>query len=460
MSQQPFSSDGGFSTVGNVTSGNLITTGSGGDIAMSSGNITGAGNISLNGGYINGGTATVVTDGINSIAQAAGATMDVYGFPFAAGLARGQLTITDVTTPSEANGTWYYQSFNNSYTYQIYTDSTYSTLVDASGWSSYTGGGSVAITLQDPPANIVINTNGFLTTFANTGNLSVPGNIVGSGGSKSIDNIKIGFNTPASGSFTDIGVSGSIQGSESAYITMPGYASITGNITTAGNFVGNGAALTNVTVSVAGNIVGTQPNVSLVAGSFTATFDNTGLLTLPTMGGDEGGELNLGIPVTNTTLQNRVAIDVFQDRVRFFEGSANAKGVYIDLAQSSAGVGTLLNNRVSGLVNAGTFVTMDLIKATVTTSGNRGLSLATTTGTLTYNIGGTYATAIPSSSGSAGTGTLTTTPTASIFNWGFTNQGDTATYILTDTTNSRAYRITLQIGNAFNNNMITIERLI
>jgi hypothetical protein len=55
----------------------------------------------------------------------------------------------------------------------------------------------------------------------------------------------------------------------------------TGNITTAGNFVGNGAALTNVTVSVAGNIIGTQSNVTLVAGAYSTVFDNTGNLTLP-----------------------------------------------------------------------------------------------------------------------------------------------------------------------------------
>jgi hypothetical protein len=176
------------------------------------------------------------------------------------------------------------------------------------------------------------------------------------------------------------------------------------------------------------------------------------------MGGDEGGEINLGIPASNTTLNTRVVVDVYQDRLRFFDGST--KGAYIDLSQASSGVGTLLNNRVSGLVNAGTFVTMDLIKATVTTSGNRGLSLATTTGTFAYSIGGTYGMATPASGGSAGTGTLTTTATASIFNWGFVSTGDTSTYILTDTTNSRAYRITLQIGGSFNNNMISIERLI
>lgn len=59
-----------------------------------------------------------------------------------------------------------------------------------------------------------------------------------------------------------------------------GNITTTGNIT-AGNFIGNGAALTNVTVSIAGNIVGTQPNVSLVAGSYTSTFDNTGNVSMP-----------------------------------------------------------------------------------------------------------------------------------------------------------------------------------
>ena len=48
--------------------------------------------------------------------------------------------------------------------------------------------------------------------------------------------------------------------------------STTGNIT-AGNLIGN--------ISITGNVVGTQPNVTLVAGSYDWTFDNTGNLTLP-----------------------------------------------------------------------------------------------------------------------------------------------------------------------------------
>ena len=229
-----------------------------------------------------------------------------------------------------------------------------------------------------------------------------------------------------------------------------------GNVT-ANKFIGDGSSLTNVTVNVAGNIIGTGTNVSLVAGSFTMTFDNTGLLTLPTMGGDEGGEINLGVPATNTTLLNSVKFDVYRDRIRFFDGST--KGVYIDLSQAATGVNTLLNNRVAALVNAGSFVTMDNIKATVTTSGNRGLSLASVSGSFAINVGGTYGAGVGSGGGST-TLTVTTTASGSLFGWNFTAQSDISTYIITDTTNSIAYRITLQIGGSYNNNMISIERLI
>lgn len=225
--------------------------------------------------------------------------------------------------------------------------------------------------------------------------------------------------------------------------------STTGDVT-ANNFIGN--------IQITGDIYGTSPNVSLVAGSYTMTFDNTGILTLPTMGGDEGGEINLGIPITNTTLSTRVVVDVYRDQVRFFDGST--KGAYIDLSQAAAGVGTLLNNRVAAFVNAGTFVTMDNIKATVTTSGNRGLSLASVSGTFNIIIGGNFSGPTVGNGGTATNMTITTTASGSVFNWGFPTQGDTSTYIITDTTNGRAYRITLQIGGSYNNNMISIERLI
>jgi hypothetical protein len=51
-----------------------------------------------------------------------------------------------------------------------------------------------------------------------------------------------------------------------------------GNITSAGNVIAHNFS---GNISITGNITGTSQNVSLVAGSFTTTFDNTGNLVLP-----------------------------------------------------------------------------------------------------------------------------------------------------------------------------------
>lgn len=321
------------------------------------------------------------------------------------------------------------------------------------------------------PAGAHIQTNGNTWVFGTDGNITLPagGTINWSDGSNALvggGGLGVTGPTGPTGSNGTNGDTGPTGPSGSLGPTGPsgvsadqtlntnssvtfGNVQVSGNVTAA-NFIGN--------ISITGNVTGTSANVELVAGSYTYTFDNTGMLVLPAMGGDEGGEINFGIPSTNTTLTTRVVLDVYRDRVRFFDGST--KGAYIDLSQAATGVDTLLNNRVSGFVNAGTFVTMDNIKATVTTSGNRGLSLATVTGSFTYNIGGTYGAGVGNGGASTGGQTLTTTPTASIFGWGFVATGDIATYTLTDTTNNRCYRITVQIGASFNNNSIIIERLI
>ena len=225
-------------------------------------------------------------------------------------------------------------------------------------------------------------------------------------------------------------------------LVAPGNINATGNVT-AGKFIGNGASAT------------------LVAGSYNYVFDNGGILTLPAPpAGNEGAEIDFTKAGNSTLSGSAVVFDQYVDRFRFFESGGTNRGAYIDLTQAAAGVGTLLNNRVSGFVNAGTFVTMDNIKATVTTSGQRGLSLATVSGTATCYISGTYgmyggATVGGSSAGVA----LTTTASSSIFSWSFGSEGDTATYVL-NYGYTKAYRITMMIGGAYNNNMISIERLV
>jgi hypothetical protein len=197
------------------------------------------------------------------------------------------------------------------------------------------------------------------------------------------------------------------------------------------------------------------------ASSVTASGNVSGSVLISTnASGNEGGEINLAKSPNSTLSGSMVVIDQFADRIRFFEGSGTSRGAYIDLAQGAgSNVSTLLNNRVAAFVNAGTFVTMDNIKATVTTGGQRGLSLATVSGTATCYIGGTYGGSSVGSGGSSAGVALTTTASSSLFGWSFPSEGDTATYIV-NYAYTKSYRITLQIGGAYNNNMISIERLV
>lgn len=115
--------------------------------------------------------------------------------------------------------------------------------------------------------------------------------------------------------------------------------------------------------------------------------------------------------------------------------------------------------KVTGIVNAGTFITLDNLKVSVTTSGSRGLSIATNTGSFICEIAGTYGAAGGGSGNSANNITYSTTPSGSPFGWNFATMGDMATYLIFDRTNTRVYRVTMIIGSAYNNNFISIERL-
>lgn len=115
---------------------------------------------------------------------------------------------------------------------------------------------------------------------------------------------------------------------------------------------------------------------------------------------------------------------------------------------------------MSGYVDAGQFVTLDNIKATVTTSGNRGLSLSTVSGSFQALISATFG-YVNGVGGNATTSAATynTNPSVSLFNYSFPNASDGSQYLVNDITNSRFYRITLSIGMGYLKNFISIERL-
>ena len=57
-------------------------------------------------------------------------------------------------------------------------------------------------------------------------------------------------------------------------------------------------------------------------------------------GTDEGGEIKLANPTANSILSGPIAIDIYQNRIRFFETNSPNRGAFINLASTSAGAAT------------------------------------------------------------------------------------------------------------------------
>ena len=74
--------------------------------------------------------------------------------------------------------------------------------------------------------------------------------------------------------------------------------------------------------------------------TFQGQLNITGTLRALTQGGDEGGEIFLDKAATNTTLSAGVTIDIFQNKLRFFETGGSVRGAYIDISAAGAGVGS------------------------------------------------------------------------------------------------------------------------
>jgi len=204
----------------------------------------------------------------------------------------------------------------------------------------------------------------------------------------------------------------------------------------------------------------TNTNLPSTNNTFTGTNRFNGQVTLGGVGGDEGGELRLVTAQTNTTLTGGfVSADIYQNRLRIFEGGGDFRGVHIDMSKAPTGVSGELIWKTSGFVNAGTFLTLDNLKVSVTTDGNRGLSVGAVSTNFTANISGWLGYTGGGGGASAVNIGYGTTGSTSAFSWNFTTEGDGSNYIINDKTNNRVYRVTLMIGSGYNNNFISIERL-
>ena len=147
-----------------------------------------------------------------------------------------------------------------------------------------------------------------------------------------------------------------ITSGSSALLLNVTASSFTGSFT--GSFLGTGSYATNaLSASYApGGAAFPYTGVAritgslLVSGSITATdtitsgLDVTANRNLKSMyqAGDEGGELFFNAPATSTTISNGVNIDVYQDKLRFWEDGGANRGFYLDIPSGAPGVGTNL----------------------------------------------------------------------------------------------------------------------
>jgi prophage DNA circulation protein len=142
----------------------------------------------------------------------------------------------------------------------------------------------------------------------------------------------------------------------------------------------NVATLTTGVNGIQANINSVQGNVaSIVSGATALTnatlsgantvFTSTRVFINNSPGGSEGAELHFA-PSANGSLSGYVVMDIFENRIRFFESGGSNRGAYIDLASSGTGVGSNLS---AGGSTGATVASVNLVQSnlsTLTTSVN------------------------------------------------------------------------------------------
>ena len=294
MSQQPFNSDGGFSTTGNITAGNISTLGPAGDI-------TGANNISAIGNVTSGNITTGGTANLNSVRMSQGISWpdsngsEIYedgglvingpGGVYAQGNIAARFEFND----GAGNSSGLYSDIGNSLVYSVGNVIVRSNNLSQTDWTFGTDGNlSIPGNLNyDGVASPAPSINGF--SSVNAQNFSATGNVIADG------------NITTTGSGGDLAMSGGdITGagnlSLSGNFDMDGNATIGGNLFVTGNINFSG----NVT-QITGNSGVFYGNVQTGAGALYA--GKQGFTALPNtvvqITGDDSSYVQVNLQNTN-----------------------------------------------------------------------------------------------------------------------------------------------------------------
>jgi hypothetical protein len=124
------------------------------------------------------------------------------------------------------------------------------------------------------------------------------------------------------------------------------YNPSTNQLSTGGDIsVNGGDLLTNQTTFNLINTTATTLNIggaatTMAIGATGSTVSFPGKISVTASSGDEGGEVFLASPATNTTITNGVTVDVYQNRLRFFEQGGSARGYYLDITEGGGSAST------------------------------------------------------------------------------------------------------------------------
>lgn len=113
--------------------------------------------------------------------------------------------------------------------------------------------------------------------------------------------------------------------------------------------------------------IGLPDSISITTVNTSGDTNVSGKLSVLASSGEEGGEIFLAKPQTSSTLNGGVTIDVYQNKIRFFEQGGNARGAYIDLTAAGNAAST---NLLSGGGGATTLDGLNDVTAPNPSSGD------------------------------------------------------------------------------------------
>jgi hypothetical protein len=387
---------------GNLVAGNVSTAG----LITATGNVTG--------GNVNTGGLITATGNITSTANVAGGNIVTAGIV----TATGNVTGGNITTSGLITATGNVTGGNIDTAGVISATGNITSTANVAGGNIVTAGlvtaiGNVISTANVTGGNLV--TSGLVTATGNiisTANVT-GGNIVTSGLVTATGNVS-GGNITTAGVITATGNIISTANVTGGNITTAGLVTATGNITSTANVEG-GNLVTSGIVTSTGNVTGgniTTAGLVTATGNITSTANvaggnlvtsgivtATGVVKGQTLqstnsSGDEGGEISLALAQTNTTLAAGVTIDIFQNRIRFFETGSPFRGAYIDLSTTANTVGTniLAQSVPTALINGNTNLTTAI-------NGNANLTVGGVSNVVVWSSAGQYVNGLISASG-------------------------------------------------------------